>query len=177
MAGRSTASARVRTPPAALRKNQPITIGGVTVEPGKRASIDLPLPPLYTHTSVSMPVQIINGRQPGPTMFVTAAIHGDEIVGIEIIRRLISTKALSRLSGTLIAVPIVNVFGFVTQSRYLPDRRDLNRSFPGSERGSMAARLAETLMSEIVSKCTHGIDLHSRPTGSARFTHSSGHFA
>ena len=112
-----------------------------------------------------MPVHVINGKQKGPVLFVTAAIHGDEINGIEIIRRLLATKALSRLSGTLIAVPVVNVYGFVSQSRYLPDRRDLNRSFPGSEKGSMAARLADTLMSEIVEKCTHGIDLHTAAEG------------
>jgi len=148
-------------------KNSPITIGDVTINPGERLYVDLPLPPLYTHTSVAMPVHVINGRQAGPVMFVTAAIHGDEINGIEIIRRLLATKALQRLSGTLIAVPVVNVYGFVSQSRYLPDRRDLNRSFPGSERGSMAARLADTLVSEIIGKCTHGIDLHTAAEGRA----------
>lgn len=148
-------------------KNSPITIGDVTINPGERLYVDLPLPPLYTHTSVAMPVHVINGRQAGPVMFVTAAIHGDEINGIEIIRRLLATKALRRLSGTLIAVPVVNVYGFVSQSRYLPDRRDLNRSFPGSERGSMAARLADTLVSEIIGKCTHGIDLHTAAEGRA----------
>jgi len=148
-------------------RNGPITIGGVTVQPGQRRYVDLPLPPLYTHTSVAMPVHVINGKVAGPVLFVTAAIHGDEINGIEIIRRLLATKALNRLAGTLIAVPVVNVYGFVSQSRYLPDRRDLNRSFPGSEKGSMAARLADTLMSEIVEKCTHGIDLHTAAEGRA----------
>jgi len=150
---------------ATKAQNNPITIGEVTVQPGGRQYIDLPLPPLYTHTSVAMPVHVINGKKPGPVLFVTAAIHGDEINGIEIIRSLLETKALNRISGTLIAVPVVNVYGFVSQSRYLPDRRDLNRSFPGSERGSMASRLAETLMSEIVSKCTHGIDFHTAAAG------------
>jgi predicted deacylase len=148
-------------------KNKPIEIGGVSIEPGERLYVDLPLPPLYTHTSVAMPVHVINGRHAGPVMFVTAAIHGDEINGIEIIRRLLATKVLNRMAGTLIAVPVVNVYGFVSQSRYLPDRRDLNRSFPGSEKGSMAARLADTLMSEIVHKCTHGIDLHTAAEGRA----------
>ncbi|PID64071.1 MAG: succinylglutamate desuccinylase [Gammaproteobacteria bacterium] len=150
-------------------RNRAITIGDVTIEPGKRRYVDLTLPPLYTHTSVAMPVHVINGRQPGPVLVVTATIHGDEINGIEIIRRLLATKILSRLSGTLIAVPVVNVYGFVSQSRYLPDRRDLNRSFPGSERGSMAARLADTLISEIISKCTHGIDLHTAAQGRANW--------
>lgn len=149
------------------KSNKSITIGGVTIEPGTRRYVDLPLPPLYTHTSVAMPVHVINGRQSGPVLCITAAIHGDEINGIEIIRRLLKTKALSRMAGTLIAVPVVNVYGFVSQSRYLPDRRDLNRSFPGSERGSMAARLADTLMSEIISKSTHGIDLHTAAEGRA----------
>ena len=155
------------SPARKLVKNSPITIGDVTIEPSQRRYVDLPLPPLYTHTSVEMPVHVINGRHAGPVMFVTSAIHGDEINGIEIIRRLLATKALSRMSGTLITVPVVNVYGFVSQSRYLPDRRDLNRSFPGSERGSMAARLADTLMSEIVEKCTHGIDLHTAAEGRA----------
>ena len=153
--------------PRRIEKNKPITIGDVVIEPGNRRYVDLSIPPLYTHTSVEMPVHVINGKHAGPVMFVTAAIHGDEINGIEIIRRLLATKALNRLSGTLIAVPVVNVYGFVSQSRYLPDRRDLNRSFPGSEKGSMAARLADTLMSEIVMKCTHGIDLHTAAEGRA----------
>ena len=113
---------------------QPITIGGVDVAPGTRRHIDLPLPPLYTHSAVSMPVHVINGKRDGPCLFVSAAIHGDEINGVEIIRRLLSAKTLNRLRGALIAVPVVNVYGFVSQSRYLPDRRDLNRSFPGSEK-------------------------------------------
>lgn len=146
---------------------EPIVIGGKSIQAGQRCYVDLPLPPLYTHTSVAMPVHVIHGKQPGPVLFVTAAIHGDEINGIEIIRRLLATKSLSRLAGTLIAVPVVNVYGFVSQSRYLPDRRDLNRSFPGSETGSMAARLADTLMSEVVAKCTHGIDLHTAAEGRA----------
>jgi len=147
------------------RKAAPIEIGGITIAPGQSRYIDLPLPPLYTHTSVSMPVHVIHGRQSGPVLAITAAIHGDEINGIEIIRRLLDIKSLRRLAGTLIAVPVVNVYGFVSQSRYLPDRRDLNRSFPGSERGSMAARLADTLMTEIMDKCTHGIDFHTAAGG------------
>ena len=146
-------------------RQDPIRIGDTAIAPGERRTVDLPLPPLYTHTSVSMPVHVIHGRAPGPRLFVASAVHGDEINGIEIIRRLLATKALSRLAGTLIAIPVVNVYGFVSQSRYLPDRRDLNRSFPGSDRGSMAARLADTLMSEIVGKCTHGIDLHTAAGG------------
>jgi len=140
-------------------------IGGEAIEPGTQRTIDLALPPLYTHTSVSLPVHVIHGKQAGPTLCVLAALHGDEINGVEIIRRLLAIKSLKRLKGTLLAVPVVNIYGFVQQSRYLPDRRDLNRSFPGSERGSMAARLAHTLMTEVVEKCTHGIDLHTAAGG------------
>lgn len=147
------------------RRQAPIDIGGTSILAGTRQTIELPLPPLYTHTSVSMPVHVVHGRLPGPVLLVTAAVHGDEINGIEIIRRVLGTKAVQRLSGTLIAVPVVNAYGFLSRSRYLPDRRDLNRSFPGSERGSMASRLADTLMTEIVATCTHAIDLHTAAVG------------
>jgi predicted deacylase len=107
-----------------------------------------------------MPVHVVHGRKQGPCLLVCAAIHGDEINGVEIVRRILSHKLLNRINGTLIAIPVVNVFGFVSKSRYLPDRRDLNRSFPGSETGSMASRLANILMTEIIPHCTHVIDLH-----------------
>ncbi|EGV18252.1 succinylglutamate desuccinylase/aspartoacylase family protein [Thiocapsa marina] len=137
-----------------------VSIAGREIQPGERARVDIPLPNLYTTTPVYMPVHVVRGRKPGPRLFVTASIHGDEINGVEIIRRMLLQKALSRLRGTLLAVPVVNVYGYVRQSRYLPDRRDLNRSFPGSDKGSLAARLATTLISEVVEGSTHGIDLH-----------------
>jgi hypothetical protein len=115
---------------------------------------------LYTHVPVEMPVWVINGRRAGPRLFISAAIHGDELNGIEIIRRVQDQVEPAELAGTILAVPVVNVFGFVIQSRYLPDRRDLNRSFPGSARGSLAARLANLFMTEVVEHCAVGIDLH-----------------
>jgi len=102
-------------------------------------------------------------------MVVSAAIHGDELNGVEIIRRLLKRKALSSLRGTLIAVPIVNVHGFLEQSRYMPDRRDLNRSFPGSPRGSIAARTANIFMQKIMSKADLGIDLHTGAINRSNF--------
>ena len=138
----------------------PLVINGTSVPPGARATVDLPVAQLHTHTPVNMPVQVIRGKRDGPRLFVSAAIHGDELNGVEIIRRLLRHKVLRRLRGTLIAVPIVNVHGVLNHSRYLPDRRDLNRAFPGSERGSLTARLANLFMTEIVANCTHGIDLH-----------------
>ena len=136
------------------------TIGGADIRRGTRQAVELQLPLLYTHTPVVMTAEVIRGRRDGPCLFVSAAVHGDEINGVEIIRRLIRSPALKHLRGTLIAVPVVNVYGFVRQSRYLPDRRDLNRSFPGSEKGSLASRLAHTFLEEVVAKADYGIDLH-----------------
>ena len=135
-------------------------VSGREVRPGERTRIDIPLPNLYTQTPVSMPMHVVHGRRPGPRLFVTAALHGDEINGVEIIRRLLQHHALDHLHGTLLAVPVVNVYGYIRQSRYLPDRRDLNRSFPGSDRGSLTARLAAILLNEVVTGSTHGVDLH-----------------
>ena len=137
-----------------------ITIADTQIAPGSRKTIHLQVPPLYTHAAMTMPVTAIHGRQKGPTLFVCAAVHGDELVGVEIIRRLLKLKKLKRLRGTLMAIPVVNVYGFIQQSRYLPDRRDLNRFFPGSEKGSLTSQLADVFIEEILNRATHGIDLH-----------------
>lgn len=143
-----------------MARNNSIEIGGVRVSPGERVNVNLPVADLYTSTSLHMPVQVICGRAAGPVLFVSAAIHGDELNGVEIVRRLLKRKALQSIRGTLLAIPIVNVHGFLDQSRYLPDRRDLNRSFPGSAKGSIAARLANIFVREILTKANFGIDLH-----------------
>jgi predicted deacylase len=140
--------------------DETITINGVTVPPGTRATVEVPVAGLYTSTVMTMPIQVVNGRHAGPRLFVCAAIHGDELNGVEIIRRLLQLKGLRRMRGALVAIPIVNVYGVVTHSRYLPDRRDLNRFFPGSEHGSLTGRLARLLTDEVIGRCTHGIDLH-----------------
>ncbi|WP_210147179.1 succinylglutamate desuccinylase/aspartoacylase family protein [Shewanella sp. WXL01] len=137
-----------------------LIIGEHTILPGQTKKIDLPVAKLYTDADVHLPIYIIRGKKPGPTMFVSAAVHGDELNGIEIIRRLINLKGFKISAGTLIAVPMVNVYGVVNQSRYMPDRRDLNRSFPGSAKGSLAARVANKFLKEVVSHCDYGIDLH-----------------
>ena len=144
-----------------MQKRNPITIGERVVQPGERATINLPIARLYTHTEMNLPVHVVHGKTDGPVLFVSAAIHGDELNGVEIVRRLLKLKLLKKIKGTLIAIPVVNVYGFINQSRYLPDRRDLNRSFPGSYTGSLASHLARIFMDEIVAKCTHGIDIHS----------------
>ncbi len=137
-----------------------IEIGGTTVKAGERRIVDLPVAPMYTHDDLSISVQVLKAKRSGPTLFISAAIHGDEINGVEIIRRLLQEKALEKMRGTLLAIPIVNVYGFLNHTRYLPDGRDLNRSFPGSAKGSLTGRVAHTFVNQIVSKCTHGIDLH-----------------
>ncbi|MCB1875607.1 MAG: succinylglutamate desuccinylase/aspartoacylase family protein [Chromatiales bacterium] len=109
---------------------------------------------------MTMPVHVLRGKRDGPRLFVSAAIHGDELNGVEIVRRLLTQPVLKRLRGTLMAIPVVNVYGLIHHSRYLPDRRDLNRSFPGSDHGSMASRVADLFMTEIVARSSHGIDLH-----------------
>lgn len=136
-------------------------IGDDRIAADSRRTVDLPVSVLSDHTPVTMSVHVVHGKRPGPTLFVSGGIHGDEVIGVEIIRRVLSTPGLSRLKGTLLAVPIVNTFGFINHSRYLPDRRDLNRVFPGSVGGSLASRLAHRFMTEIVEKSDLGIDLHS----------------
>lgn len=148
------------TSPAGRNAGQTLEIAGHRIDPGQNMTLDIPVADLYTHAKLTMPVNVIRSRRPGPTLFISAAVHGDELNGVEIIRRLLRLKAMDRLRGTVIAVPIVNVHGFLRNSRYLPDRRDLNRSFPGSDNGSVASRLAKVFIDEIVMKADYGIDLH-----------------
>ncbi len=135
-------------------------IGGQSIEAGQRALVDLPVSKLSNHTPVTLPVHVLHGPRPGPTMFISAAIHGDELNGVEIIRRVLKTLQPGNIAGTLLAIPVVNAYGFIGRSRYLPDRRDLNRSFPGSASGSLAARLAHIFLNEVVRRCQIGVDLH-----------------
>ena len=138
----------------------PFRIGDYEVPRGARATVELPVSALSTHARVAMPVQVVHGAEPGPVMFFSGAIHGDEIQGVEIIRRILIHPALGRLHGTVLAVPIVNSFGFINHTRYMPDRRDLNRSFPGSDRGSLASLVADLFFREIVLRSQYGIDFH-----------------
>lgn len=141
--------------------NQVMEINGTKILPGERKTIMIRLPSLYDCSPLSMPVHVIRGKKMGKTLCVTAALHGDEINGVEITRQVLSRKGYKTLHGTLIAVPIVNVYGFLYQNRYLMDRRDLNRSFPGTKIGSLASRLAYLLTNEILPHADCHIDLHS----------------
>ena len=150
-------------------KGQTVVVGKQEIGPGTRRTVELHVANLYTHSHLTMPVHVINGRADGPTLFLTAAIHGDELNGVEIIKRVMKRPMLKSLRGCILAVPVVNIFGFIEQSRYLPDRRDLNRSFPGRVTGSLAARLAHMVATEIVANSDFGIDLHTGPVHRTNF--------
>ena len=135
-------------------------IAGQHIQAGTRTQLEIPIARLMSGTPVALPVIVFHGINDGPVAWMNAAIHGDEIGGVDIIRRATERLDPKAMNGTVIAVPIVNVHGFNTNDRYLPDRRDLNRSFPGSARGSLASRIAHLMMTEVVQRCSVGIDLH-----------------
>jgi predicted deacylase len=137
----------------------PFILAQTEIPKDSSITVYIDLPKLY-NTPMQLPVHVIRGKKEGPVVFVSAAIHGDELIGIEIIRRFKKLNILKKIRGTVILVPIVNIYGISTLSRYLPDRRDLNRSFPGSSTGSLASRVAKIFFDEVVSKCDFGIDLH-----------------
>ncbi len=143
-----------------LLRRPSFVIGDLDVPAGKAAIGEIPISRLVTGNRISIPINVLHGRNDGPVVWLSAAVHGDEIAGVEIIRRALLGIDPKSLAGTIVAVPIVNVHGFLNGDRYLPDRRDLNRSFPGSANGSLAARIANLFLTEIVSRCDVGIDLH-----------------
>ncbi|MFO6424414.1 succinylglutamate desuccinylase/aspartoacylase family protein [Motilimonas sp. KMU-193] len=145
---------------ARAKKNKVFNLLGEQILPGQRKQLDLEAAKLYTHSTLDFPVEVINGVYQGPVLMVCAAIHGDELNGVEVVRQLLAKINPQQLKGTLVAVPVVNVFGFIHKSRYLPDRRDLNRCFPGSSRGSLGSRMAHVFFDNLVKHCTHIIDLH-----------------
>lgn len=130
------------------------------VLPGTTQHLDVPISVLSTGTVLSVPVVVAHGSEPGKTLVVSAAIHGDEINGVDIVQKFLTHVRPRNLRGTVVAVPVVNVFGYLSRSRYMPDRRDLNRSFPGSSKGSLTGRIAHWFMREIISKADVGVDFH-----------------
>ncbi|SDM34880.1 hypothetical protein SAMN05421823_112166 [Catalinimonas alkaloidigena] len=137
-----------------------IVINGRAIKPGEQAVINLYIHKLPTHTVIDLPIYIFRSKRPGPVLLLTAGLHGDETNGIEIIRRMIRHKMLHPSAGSVIAIPLVNIYGFLQSTRALPDGKDLNRSFPGSLRGSLAQRVAYTIMNEIIPSIDYGIDFH-----------------
>jgi uncharacterized protein len=137
-----------------------LSIGGAEVPAGVRMDLLLAVSESYIGDRTSVPITVVHGVREGPVLFVTAAVHGDELNGVGIVRDLLGILDAGVLAGAVICVPVVNVYGMMSHSRYLPDRRDLNRSFPGSPTGSTASRIAHALMTEVVSQADAGIDLH-----------------
>lgn len=141
--------------------------GDVHILPGEIRDVEVSFSESYSGMDLTIPIQVRRGEAPGPTIFVTAAVHGDEINGTGAIRRLITEESIKLIRGNLILVPVVNVLGFERHSRYLPDRRDLNRSFPGNAKGSQTSRMAKFVFDQIIQRSDFGIDLH---TASVRKT-------
>lgn len=138
-----------------------LTIGATKILPGQVRDIRLPISDTYIGRTMTLPIHVVRAEKPGPVVFIVAAVHGDEINGTGILHELMYKQRVQLTRGSLICAPVVNIFGFETRVRYMPDRRDLNRSFPGSARGSMASRVASIVFREIIKKCDYGIDLHS----------------
>lgn len=144
-----------------MAKQKALLVGGEKIKPGESREFRLHFSESYLGEQVFLPVRVIRARKPGPTVCLTGGVHGDELTGIGIVRGLLYDNPPELLRGTLICVPVVNIYGLETYSRYLPDRRDLNRCFPGTENGSMSSRLAYSIYNEIVRKADYAIDFHS----------------
>lgn len=137
-----------------------IKINGEKVEPGEDRFIYLDIARLPTYTNITLPVRILRSDKPGPVLLLSGGLHGDEINGIEIVRRLLVRDLIRPKRGTVIAVPLMNVYGFIQNVRGVPDGKDINRSFPGSTQGSLAKLVAYTIMKEIIPLIDYGIDFH-----------------
>jgi predicted deacylase len=144
-----------------MSQRKRLVIGGERIRAGEVRDLRLKVSETFTGDSVLVPLRVIRARRPGPVVFVSAAIHGDEINGTGIVRELIYGEPVPLRRGTLICMPVINVFGFETHSRDMPDRRDLNRCFPGGAEGSLSSRVAHMLLEEVIRRCDFGIDLHS----------------
>ncbi len=153
------------------KKKDVFEIGGVEVPLGGQRDIELSVSQSYSGSDVQFPVRIIRGDQPGPAVLITGAVHGDELNGTGIVREIVMASPFTLTSGTLILVPVVNILGFERKSRYLPDRRDLNRSFPGTATGSLASRVAYAVFRGLIQRCDYCVDLHTATNRRTNFPH------
>ena len=144
-----------------MRHAGPLVIGGERIRLGETRELDLNFGATYLGTPVSIPIIVMRARKRGPCVYVMGVIHGDELNGIGIVRELLYDRAPVLLNGTLIVIPVANIQGLERHSRYMPDRRDLNRCFPGTSTGSLSSRLAHAIFTQIVQRCDYGIDFHS----------------
>ncbi len=142
-----------------------ITILGETIEPGKSYELNFDVAKLHTASSIDVPIIVERAKKEGPTVLLTAGIHGDELNGIEIVRQLIAKGINKPKSGTIICIPIINIFGFINLSREFPDGRDLNRVFPGLKNGSLASRVAHKLVNEVLNQADYVLDFHTGGAG------------
>jgi predicted deacylase len=137
-----------------------IIVNGIKVRPGQSLNIDIAIARLPTHTLIDLPVFIRRGKEDGPVVLISGGVHGDEINGIVAVRRMLEDNLIQPAKGTVILIPLVNVYGFLSNSRTFPDGRDLNRSFPGSKKGSLASQIAHMMSSQIIPQIDYGIDFH-----------------
>lgn len=151
------------------KENKTITINGETIAPGENKLLQLNIARLPTGTLIDIPVHVFNGEKAGPTVLVQAGLHGDEINGVETLRRMLQENHFAIKKGGVIVVPILNIFGFIHFSRDVPDGKDVNRSFPGRKTGSLASRIAYAYTEQILPQVDFGIDLHTG--GSQRHNH------
>ncbi|ADV49408.1 Succinylglutamate desuccinylase/aspartoacylase [Cellulophaga algicola DSM 14237] len=147
--------------------NKKIKILGQVILPGETHQLSLNIAKLHTGSTIEVPVIVSRGKEAGPTLLLTGGIHGNEINGVEIVRKIISEQYHIPVAGMVICIPVVNVFGFLSQTREFPDGRDLNRVFPGSLRGSLASRFAYHIVKEIIPNIDYCIDFHTG--GDSRF--------
>jgi len=150
-----------------ILEHKSITIFKETVLPGESKTINMEIATLHTMTKLKIPIIVERSKYSGPTILLSAGLHGDEINGIEIVRQIITNNINKPKTGTIICIPVINVFGFVNQTREFPDKRDLNRVFPGSKKGSLASRFAYYLLKEIMPHIDYAIDFHAG--GASRF--------
>lgn len=145
------------------------TVNNHKIQPGEQKEIQLNIARLPTYTNIDLPVHVYRAEKEGPSLLLTGGLHGDELNGIEIIRRMISQDKLMPDKGSVIAIPLVNVYGFIQNARGMPDGKDINRSFPGIKGGSLARLLAYTLMNEIIPTVDYGIDFHTGGAARANY--------
>jgi len=150
-----------------MKNSKPLVIFGVSILPGEHKTINVEIARLHTTTKLNIPVIVRRSKHEGPVVLFSAGIHGDEINGVEVVRQIISKKINRPHRGTIICIPVINMYGFVNKSREFPDGRDLNRVFPGSKKGSLASRFAYHIVAEILPIIDYAVDFHAG--GASRF--------
>jgi predicted deacylase len=150
-----------------MKNSRPLVIFGESVLPGESKTIQLEIARLHTTTKLTIPIIVRRSKVEGPVVLFSGGIHGDEFNGIEIVRQLISKKINKPKKGTIICIPIINIYGFINRSRDFPDGRDLNRVFPGSRKGSLASRFAHHIITDIMPIVDYAVDFHAG--GASRF--------